>query len=186
MVRLFVIVLAVTLLVPSLAFADTATSGGGSTGSDGGSGSSGGGISIGGTVIVVEPDPGFCWGEGVIPGPPPEFWQPFDYGYGGYGLGGTGTLTSYGPGGGYETLSGGLRASVAPGAANQATVPTTTRRSQMYIPRAVWKWVAEHPVARASRGAYSADATLRSAPLRSTRVASATKAGPSIALATER
>jgi len=54
--RWFVLVVAIGLFAPSVVAADPAQSGGGA----------------GGDTVVV--DPGFCWGGGVIPQPPPQGW----------------------------------------------------------------------------------------------------------------
>ena len=116
--RILLFVGVLTLLVPSLSLAGSQTPGGGVT------------------VLPVPADGGFCWGEGVIPGVPPDISVTVV-------VDGRPGVTG---GGGMEMLSGGARQGGTPAAAKQADASHTARRGQMYIPAAVWRWVAEHPV----------------------------------------
>lgn len=105
----------------------------------------------GGTWVI--PDPGFCWGTGVVPGVPPDFcWgegvlpgtPPDGYWSSDGSSGGPYVPLTYGAGGA-ETMSGGLRPGPVSNAAAQHGSASRAQRSQMYIPAAVWRWVAEHP-----------------------------------------
>ena len=132
--RILLFVGVLTLLVSSLSLAGSQTPGGGVTvlpvPADGG-------FCWGeGVIPGVPPDGGFCWGEGVIPGVPPDTSVTVV-------VDGRPGVTG---GGGMEMLSGGARQGGTPAAAKQADASHTARRGQMYIPAAVWRWVAEHPV----------------------------------------
>lgn len=109
------------MLLPALGFAGETSSGGG-------------------TVI---PDPGFCWGEGVVPGVPPDLTVVWPLSWSGDGQGGP---SVYGPGSGGEGLSRGVGGGPTSAASKPAGLASREVRSQMYIPPAVWRWLAEHPV----------------------------------------
>lgn len=152
---LWVVVMAAAL-AGSRAFADSGESGGEP------------GAAGGGTVVG---DPGYCWSEGVVPQPPPGGGEDGgviisppegnvrppegDVSYLGanYGLfdampAGGGSLPTYGASVelGLVAPRGAIAAETT--GAQQAVASRGERRSQMYIPPAVWKWVAEHPVRR--------------------------------------
>jgi len=118
----------------------------------------------------ILPDPGFCWGGGIIPQPPPDFcWGdgvipvlPGDTGGGVIIVGppadglwpgemapGSGVTPTLGPTGPAAMSSAnsasGSTSTAATTQAQQAAAPPRTPASQMYIPPAVWKWVAAHP-----------------------------------------
>jgi hypothetical protein len=140
--RLLALGIAVGLMVATPALSDSVPGGGPGSG--------------GGTVIV---DPGFCWGGGVIVGPPPgggvrppddgAILTPSPGGYEGSGIrpGGLGISPAYAAG-----------PQMLPTVAGQAEAPVgqspgggggpASRPSQMYIPPAVWQWVAAHPTHR--------------------------------------
>ncbi len=134
--RTFTLVLVISLLVPALAFA-----GSGSSGSQGG-GTVDPGFCWGGGVIV-QPPPGFCWGEGVVVGPPVYAEKPGDS-----PPAGVGPALAYEAGltPALDAISqGSAPASASSGSSRPETAGAP--RSQMYIPPAVSRWVAQHPVA---------------------------------------
>jgi len=136
--RTFALVLAISLLVPALAFA-----GSGSPGSQGG-GTVDPGFCWGGGVIV-QPPGDFCWAEGGVVGPPADTDAPA-----GSPPGAIGPALPYEAGltPALDAVSQGIAAASAASGGARSPATTAIPRSQMYIPPAVWRWVAQHPVAR--------------------------------------
>jgi hypothetical protein len=143
--RWFVLVVEIGLFAPSVVAADPGQSGGG--------------------AIPQPPpgvvDPGFCWGGGVIPQPPPggeieppvpspggEIGPPGEsYGPTDMAPGDTEITPVYGVGVG-PMFNAAAQAATPLAAAGAEPAGASGGRllSQRYIPPAVWRWVAEHPV----------------------------------------